>query len=57
MKPPPVTVDQYKSWWSRRVDKPFPPGVSNSVLAKALDYANKLADLKYLHRQRHSKEK
>lgn len=54
-KPPPVTLAQFKDWYQRRVNKPWT--FSDKVMQQALDLGNKRAELEYLHRQRHKKEK
>lgn len=55
MIPPKVTLKQFKNWRKRRVDKPLL--ISDQKLKEALDIGNRKAELKFLHSQRHKKEK
>lgn len=48
LKPPPVTVEQFKDWYSRRVGGQ--PKVPDETIAKALEIGNRKAEEEALHR-------
>ena len=47
-----ITLEHFKDWWNRRVQKPIP--ISDKKLQEAIDTGNRIMQL---HRQRHTKEK
>ena len=47
-----VTLEYYKDWWRRHVDKPIPEAVTDEVLQKVLDLGNAKANRQHIEREK-----